>query len=127
MKLYQKQTLAANKQAVESYAQAVGLDPFHGCVGLIKVMSCKKSLMKSIKLLQSKSSYRYRRRSHPRSQTKEYGPSVPIDLETGEIKEESVGERETPVYEKVSTIKLGGSEEKFRELNKRIVELKLML
>ena len=28
MKLYQKQTLAANKQAVESYAQAVGLDPF---------------------------------------------------------------------------------------------------
>jgi hypothetical protein len=121
-----KQTLAANKQAVESYAQAVGLDPFSWVRWIDQGHELQEVFDQINQVVaEQKARIAIGEEVIQEVKQKEHVPSVPIDLETGEIKEESVGERETPVYEKVSTIKLGGSEAKFFELNKRIVELKI--
>lgn len=119
-----KQTLAANKQAVESYAQAVGLDPFSWVRWIDQghelqevfdqinqvVAEQKEKLAKAAAIIE-------------KVEKKEPVPSVPIDPETGEIQEEPAQEKEVSANGKVVTLKLKGSDEQFKLLNKSIVQL----
>lgn len=119
-----KQTLAANKQAVESYAQAVGLDPFSWVRWIDQgyelqevfdqinqvVAEQKEKLAKASAIIEN-------------VEKKEPVPSVPIDRETGEIIEEPTQEKEVSDQGNVVTLKLKGSEEQFSLLNQSIVQL----
>lgn len=121
-----KQTLAANKQAVESYAQAVGLDPFSWVRWIDQghelqevfdqinqvVAEQKEKLAKAAAIIE-------------KVEKKEPVPSVPIDPETGEIQEEPAQEKEVSAIGKVVTLKLKGSDEQFKLLNKSIVQLRI--
>lgn len=121
-----KQTLAANKQAVESYAQAVGLDPFSWVRWIDQghelqevfdqinqvVAEQKEKLAKAAAIIE-------------KVEKKEPVPSVPIDPETGEIQEEPAQEKEVSANGKVVTLKLKGSDEQFKLLNKSIVQLRI--
>ncbi len=119
-----KQTLAANKQAVESYAQAVGLDPFSWVRWIDQghelqevfdqinqvVAEQKEKLAKAAAIIE-------------KVEKQEHVPSVPIDRETGEIQEEPALEKEVPTQLNTVTLKLRGSEEQFKFLNQTIVQL----
>lgn len=119
-----KQTLAANKQAVESYAQAVGLDPFSWVRWIDQghklqevfdqinqvVAEQKEKLAKAAAIIE-------------KVEKKEPVPSVPIDRETGEIIEEHTQEKEVSDQGNVVMLKLKGSEEQFSLLNQSIVQL----
>lgn len=119
-----KQTLAANKQAVESYAQAVGLDPFSWVRWIDQgyelqevfdqinqvVAEQKEKLAKASAIIEN-------------VEKKEPVPSVPIDRETGEIIEEPTQEKEVSDQGNVVTLKLKGSEKQFSLLNQSIVQL----
>ncbi|MDT2983765.1 DUF1351 domain-containing protein [Enterococcus casseliflavus] len=121
-----KQTLTANKQAVESYAQAVGLDPFSWVHWIDQghelqevfdqinqvVAEQKEKLAKAAAIIE-------------KVEKKEPVPSVPIDPETGEIQEEPAQEKEVSANGKVVTLKLKGSDEQFKLLNKSIVQLRI--
>lgn len=121
-----KQTLAANKLAVESYAQAVGLDPFSWVRWIDQghelqevfdqinqvVAEQKEKLAKAAAIIE-------------KVEKKEPVPSVPIDPETGEIQEEPAQEKEVSAIGKVVTLKLKGSDEQFKLLNKSIVQLRI--
>lgn len=121
-----KQTLAANKQAVESYAQAVGLDPFSWVRWIDQghelqevfdqinqvVAEQKEKLAKAAAIIE-------------KVEKKEPVPSVPIDPETGEIQEEPAQEKGVSANGKVVTLKLKGSDEQFKLLNKSIVQLRI--
>ncbi|MGH1806243.1 DUF1351 domain-containing protein [Enterococcus gallinarum] len=121
-----KQTLAANKLAVESYAQAVGLDPFSWVRWIDQghelqevfdqinqvVAEQKEKLAKAAAIIE-------------KVEKKEPVPSVPIDPETGEIQEEPAQEKEVSTNGKVVTLKLKGSDEQFKLLNKSIVQLRI--
>lgn len=119
-----KQTLAANKQAVESYAQAVGLDPFSWVRWIDQghelqevfdqinqvVAEQKEKLAKAAAIIE-------------KVEKQEHVPSVPIDRETGEIIEEPTQEKEVSEQGNVVTLKLKGSDEQFSLLNQSIVQL----
>lgn len=119
-----KQTLAANKQAVESYAQAVGLDPFSWVRWIDQghelqevfdqinqvVAEQKEKLAKAAAIIE-------------KVEKQEHVSSVPIDRETGETQEEPVLEKEVPAQLNTVTLKLRGSEELFKFLNQTIVQL----
>lgn len=119
-----KQTLAANKQAVESYAQAVGLessswvrwiDQGHELQEVFDqinqvVAEQKEKLAKAAAIIE-------------KVEKQEHVPSVPIDRETGEIIEEPIREMKVPVQGNVVTLKLKGSDEQFSLLNQSIVQL----
>lgn len=121
-----KQTLAANKLAVESYTQAVGLDPFSWVRWIDQghelqevfdqinqvVAEQKEKLAKAAAIIE-------------KVEKKEPVPSVPIDPETGEIQEEPAQEKEVSAIGKVVTLKLKGSDEQFKLLNKSIVQLRI--
>ncbi|WP_313151134.1 DUF1351 domain-containing protein [Enterococcus sp.] len=119
-----KQTLAANKQAVESYAQAVGLDPFSWVRWIDQghelqevfdqinqvVAEQKEKLAKAAAIIE-------------KVEKQEHVPSVPIDQETVEIIEEPTQEKEVSEQGNVVTLKLKGSDEQFSLLNQSIVQL----
>ena len=119
-----KQTLAANKKAVESYAQAVGLDPFSWVRWIDQghelqevfdqinqvVAEQKEKLAKAAAIIE-------------KVEKQEHVPSVPIDQETGEIIEGPTQEKEVSEQGNVVTLKLKGSEEQFSLLNQSIVQL----
>lgn len=119
-----KQTLAANKQAVESYAQAVGLessswvrwiDQGHELQEVFDqinqvVAEQKEKLAKAAAIIE-------------KVEKQEHVPSVPIDRETGEIIAEPTQEKEVSEQGNVVTLKLKGSEEQFSLLNQSIVQL----
>lgn len=119
-----KQTLAANKQAVESYAQAVGLDSSSWVRWIDQghelqevfdqinqvVAEQKEKLAKAAAIIE-------------KVEKQEHVPSVPIDRETGEIIEEPIREKKVPVQGNVVTLKLKGSDEQFSLLNQSIVQL----
>ena len=121
-----RQQAAVNKRIVEGYAKAAHLDPVSWVILLDQGLTVD-DIMSKIDQVVAEQKARLAKAEEVIQvvKQKEHVPSVPIDLETGEIKEDSVEEIETSAYEKVATIKLGGSDAKFRELNKRIIELEI--
>ena len=121
-----RQQALIDKRVVEGYAKAVHLDPVPWVILLDQGLAVD-GIMSEIDQVVANQKARVAIGEEVTQEVKqkEHVPSVPVDLETGEIVEESVEESETPIYEKVATIKLGGSDEKFRELNKRIIELEI--
>lgn len=121
-----RQQAAVNKRIVEGYAKAAHLDPVSWVILLDQGLTVD-DIMTKIDQVVAEQKARLAKAEEVVQvvKQKEHVPSVPVDLETGEIVEESVEESETQIYEKVATIKLGGSDEKFRELNKRIIELEI--
>lgn len=121
-----RQQAAVNKRIVEGYAKAAHLDPVPWVILLDQGITVDDIMSKIDQVVAGqKSRVAVGKEIIQENKQKDPVPSVAIDLETGEIKEEIVKECETSVYEKVATIKLGGSDAKFRELNKRIIELEI--
>lgn len=121
-----RQQAAVNKRIVEGYAKAAHLDPVSWVILLDQGLTVDDIMSKIDQVVAGqKSRVAVGKEIIQENKQKDPVPSVAIDLETGEIKEEIVKECETSVYEKVATIKLGGSDAKFRELNKRIIELEI--
>jgi hypothetical protein len=119
-----KQTLAANKQAVESYAQAVGLDPFSWMRWIDQGHELQEVFdqinqvvaERRVKLAQAASIIE-------KVEQQDHVPLVPIDRETGEILEEPTQEMNDSKQGETVTLKLRGSEEQFNLLNQSIVQL----
>jgi tetratricopeptide (TPR) repeat protein len=119
-----KQTLTANKQAVESYAQAVGLDPFSWSCWIDQghelqevfdqinqvVAERKEKLAQAASIIE-------------KVEQQAHVPLVPIDRETGEILKDPTQEMEGSTQGDIVTLKLRGSEEQFNLLNQSIVQL----
>lgn len=121
-----RQQAAVNKRIVEGYAKAAHLDPVPWVILLDQGITVDDIMSKIDQVVAGqKSRVAVGKEIIQENKQKDPVPSVAIDLETGEIKEEIVKECETSVYDKVATIKLGGSDAKFRELNKRIIELEI--
>ena len=121
-----RQQAAVNKRIIEGYAKAAHLDPVSWVILLDQGITVDDIMSKIDQVVAGqKSRVAVGKEIIQENKQKDPVPSVAIDLETGEIKEEIVKECETSVYEKVATIKLGGSDAKFRELNKRIIELEI--
>jgi tetratricopeptide (TPR) repeat protein len=119
-----KQTLTANKQAVESYAQAVGLDPFSWSCWIDQghelqevfdqinqvVAERREKLAQAASIIE-------------KVEQQAHVPLVPIDRETGEILEDPTQEMKGSTQGDIVTLKLRGSEEQFNLLNQSIVQL----
>lgn len=118
-----KQTLAANKQAVESYAQAVGLDPFSWVRWIDQGHKLQEVFDQINQVVAEQKEKLAKAAIIEKVEKKEPVPSVPIDRETGEIIEEHTQEKEVSDQGNVVTLKLKGSEEQFSLLNQSIVQL----
>lgn len=119
-----KQTLAANKQAVESYAQAVGLDPF----SWMRWIDQGHELQEVFDQINQVVAERREKLAQAASiiekvEQQDHVPLVPIDRETGEILEEPTKEMDDSTQGETVTLKLRGSEEQFNLLNQSIVQL----
>lgn len=119
-----KQTLAANKQAVESYAQAVGLDPF----SWMRWIDQGHELQEVFDQINQVVAERREKLAQAASiiekvEQQDHVPLVPIDRETGEILEEPTQEMDDSKQGETVTLKLRGSEEQFNLLNQSIVQL----
>lgn len=119
-----KQTLSANKQAVESYAQAVGLDPFFW----VRWIDQGHELQEVFDQINQVVTERREKLAQAASiiekvEKQEHVPLVSIDRETGEIIEEAIQEKEESTQDNVVTLKLRGSDEQFELLNQSIVQL----
>ncbi|WP_242387572.1 DUF1351 domain-containing protein [Enterococcus gallinarum] len=119
-----KQTLAANKQAVESYAQAVGLDPF----SWMRWIDQGHELQEVFDQINQVVAERREKLAQAASiiekvEQQDHVPLVPIDRETGEILEEPTQEMDDSTQGETVTLKLRGSEEQFNLLNQSIVQL----
>ncbi|MBX8978959.1 DUF1351 domain-containing protein [Enterococcus gallinarum] len=119
-----KQTLAANKQAVESYAQAVGLDSF----SWMRWIDQGHELQEVFDQINQVVAERREKLAQAASiiekvEQQDHVPLVPIDRETGEILEEPTQEMDDSTQGETVTLKLRGSEEQFNLLNQSIVQL----
>ncbi|MHC5956535.1 DUF1351 domain-containing protein [Enterococcus gallinarum] len=119
-----KQTLAANKQAVESYAQAVGLDPF----SWMRWIDQGHELQEVFDQINQVVAERREKLAQAASiiekvEQQDHVPLMPIDRETGEILEDPTQEMDDSTQGETVTLKLRGSEEQFNLLNQSIVQL----
>lgn len=117
-----KQTIAANKQAVESYAQAVGLDPF----AWVRWIDQGHELQEVFDQINQVITERQEKLAQAASilakvEQQEHVPSVPVDPETGEIQQDKPVEGKKTG--KIVTLKLRGTDDQFFLLNQSIVEL----
>jgi tetratricopeptide (TPR) repeat protein len=119
-----KQTLTANKQAVESYAQAVGLDPFSWSRWIDQGHELQE-VFDQINQVVAERQEKLKQAATVMEEVKqkEPVPSVAVDRETGEIKEAPDETIETPKSGKIVTLKLKGTDNQFFLLNQSIVEL----
>ena len=113
-----KQTLAANKQAVESYAQAVGLDSF----SWMRWIDQGHELQEVFDQINQVVAERREKLAQAASiiekvEQQDHVPLVPIDRETGEILEEPTQEMDDSTQGETVTLKLRGSEEQFNLFN----------
>lgn len=119
----EKQTLAANKQVIENYAEAMGLDP----VSWVRWIDQGHELQEVIDQIKQVVAEKQRRLAAAAKVIQEVEQNEPVrsmrhDEETGEILENSVEKNEIVKDGKTVTLKLRGTDDQFFLLNKSIVE-----
>lgn len=123
----ERQTLATNKQVVETYAEAVGLEPVSWVRWLDQGHELQ-DVLDQIKQVVAEQQQRLEKAAKVIEEVdqKASEPIVAIDRETGEIQP---GVTQKSVVSKKSgnlvTLKLKGTDEQFRLLNKSIVQLRI--
>jgi len=119
-----RQQAAVNKRIVEGYAKAAHLDPVSWVILLDQGLTVDDIMSKIDQVVAEQKARLTKAEEVVQGiQQKKHIPLVPIDLETGEIQEIPIEEKETSRTEKVVTLKLKGTDDKFFLLNKTIVKL----
>ncbi|EPH86959.1 hypothetical protein D922_04467 [Enterococcus faecalis 06-MB-DW-09] len=123
----ERQTLATNKQVVETYAEAVGLEPVSWVRWLDQGHELQ-DVLDQIKQVVAEKQQRLEKAAKviEEVEQKNAEPSVVINQETGETQpaatQKAVASKQSGG---VVTLKLKGTDEQFRLLNKSIVQLRI--
>jgi len=118
----EKQTLAANKQVIENYAEALGLDP----VSWVRWIDQGHELQEVLDQIKQVVAEKQQRLEAAAKVIQEVEQNESVhsrrDEETGEILENPVEKNEVVKDGKIVTLKLRGTDDQFFLLNKSIVE-----